>query len=100
MRHPAEPPEGEQLLILGETTYRQKYQRFGLLPLDRLRHVWVIGKTGSGKSTLLANLVVQDLIGGQGLMLLDPHGDLVEPVLPFIPTNRIAQTILFAPDDR
>ena len=85
MRHPAPRLEGEPLLIHREPTYRQEHQRFGLLTLDRLRHMWCIGKTGSGKSTLLANLIVQDLIQGQGLMLLDPHGDLVEGVLPFVP---------------
>lgn len=92
--------EGEQLLTLGETTFRRQHQRFGLLPSDRLRHVWIIGKTGSGKSTLLSNLIVQDLERGNGLALLDPHGDLVETVLPFIPRHRVAETVLFTPDDR
>lgn len=90
----------EPLLILGETTFRRQHQRFGLLPSDRLRHVWVIGKTGSGKSTLLANLVAQDLKRGVGLMLLDPHGELVETVLPFVPKKRRSDTILFSPSDR
>lgn len=90
----------ERLLILGETTFRRHHQRFGLLPLDRLRHVWVIGKTGSGKSTLLSNLIAQDLARGEGLMLLDPHGDLVETVLPFVPRRRLHEAVLFAPDDR
>jgi hypothetical protein len=92
--------DDEQLLILGETTFRRQHQRFGLLPSDRLRHVWVIGKTGSGKSTLLSNLIVQDLQRGNGLALLDPHDDLVETVLPFVPRHRIADTMLFTPDDR
>lgn len=100
MLTPSQPLPQDTLLILGETTYRRQHQRFGLLPLDRLRHMWCIGKTGSGKSTLLANLIVQDLIHGQGLMLLDPHGDLVETILPFVPKQRNAHTILFAPDDR
>lgn len=59
-----------------------------------------MGKTGSGKSTLLANLIIQDLQRGQGLALLDPHGDLVEAVMPFIPPARQSSTLLFAPDDR
>lgn len=100
MRHPALRPEAEPLLILGETTYRRQHQRFGLLPADRLRHVWAIGKTGSGKSTLLANLIAQDLKRGVGLMLLDPHGELVETVLPFVPKKRLTETILFSPADR
>lgn len=95
------PPSAEEpILVLGETTYRRTQLRFGLLPPDRLRHLWLIGKTGSGKSTLLTNLIIQDLQRGQGLALLDPHGDLVEAVLPFIPPTRLNDTLLFSPDDR
>lgn len=90
----------EPLLILGETTFRRQHQRFGLLPQDRLRHLWVIGKTGSGKSTLLSNLLHQDIQRGGGVALLDPHGDLVETVLPFIPKHRISDVLLFSPADR
>lgn len=90
----------EQLLILGETTYRRAHTRFGLLPQDRLRHLWLLGKTGSGKSTLLANLLAQDLAAGVGLALLDPHGDLVEQILPLVPKERSHQLLLFAPEDR
>lgn len=94
------PPPQEPLVILGETTFRRQHQRFGLLPADRLRHVWVIGKTGSGKSSLLANLIAQDLQRGTGLALLDPHGDLVESVLPFVPARRRNEVVLFSPEDR
>lgn len=90
----------EPLLILGETTFRNQHKRFGLLAEDRLRHLWLLGKTGAGKSALLSNLVIQDLTRGQGLALLDPHGDLVETVLPFVPRSRINQALLFAPEDR
>ncbi|MFA5061533.1 MAG: DUF87 domain-containing protein [Patescibacteria group bacterium] len=93
-------PAREKLLILGETTWRGKHLRFGLLPDDRLRHLWLLGKTGSGKSTALANLVAQDLAAGVGLALLDPHGDLVDSVLPLVPRSRTNQVLLFAPEDR
>ena len=90
----------EPLLILGETTFRRQHARFGLLPPDRLRHLWVMGKTGAGKSTLLSNLIRQDLQRGEGLALLDPHGDLVESVLPFVPKHRTHNVLLFQPSDR
>ena len=92
----AQPP----LLLIGETTYRNRRQRFGLLPDDRLRHLWLLGKTGAGKSTLLANLIAQDLARGVGTALLDPHGDLVEQVLPQVPRSRTNDVLLFAPEDR
>ena len=50
-------------------------------PEERRRHLYLVGQTGTGKSTLLLNLIAQDLAAGQGLALLDPHGDLAEAVL-------------------
>jgi hypothetical protein len=92
--------QGDHLVVLGETTFRREHHRFGLLPADRLRHLWVIGKTGSGKSTLLASCIRQDLVAGNGVMVLDPHGDLVESVLPLVPPERTNDVLLFNPADR
>jgi type IV secretory pathway TraG/TraD family ATPase VirD4 len=72
---------------------------FGLTVADRRRHVYVIGKTGSGKSTLLRNMVVQDIEAGRGLMILDPHGDLAEELLDYIPPRRTEDVIYIAPAD-
>lgn len=95
-------PDGgsEPLLLLGETTWRRSHQSFGLFAEDRLRHLYLLGKTGSGKSTLIANLVIQDLREGRGVALLDPHGDLVESVLPHVPASRVNETLLLSPEDR
>jgi len=87
------------LVILGETAFRGQRKRFGIRPQDRLRHTYLLGKTGTGKSTLIASMVIQDLEQGTGLALLDPHGDLVEAVLPFVPAARRADVLLFAPED-
>ena len=95
---PASPLE--PITVIGRTAFRNRRERFGLLPADRLRHLWIIGKTGSGKSTLLANLIAQDLARGVGLALLDPHGDLVETALSQIPRSRTNQVLLFDPTDR
>lgn len=91
--------ELDEILVLGETTWRRTYRRFGLLPADRLRHVWTIGKTGSGKSTLLANLIAQDLARGNGVAVLDPHGDLIEAALAAVPRRRTNDVLLFDPSD-
>ena len=55
-------------------------------PDTRRRHLYVVGQT-STKSTLLLNLIAQDLAAGQGLAVLDPHGDLAETVLLHLPRN-------------
>ena len=94
------PKNVEPLLVLGETDFRNDHRRFGLYDTDRLRHVWMIGKTGSGKSTLVANMARQDLARGGGLAVIDPHGDLVDELVPFVPKERTNQVLLFAPDDR
>src|SRR2546428_7932967 len=54
-----------------------------------------IGKAGTGKSTLIANLTHQDLVHGEGFALLDPHGDLCEQVLEFVPEERRSDLIYF-----
>jgi hypothetical protein len=92
--HPEEP-----ITVLGETTFRGRHQRFGLLGADRLRHLYVLGKTGSGKSTLLLTLLAQDLARGHGLAVLDPHGDLAAAAAALLPRHRTNQVLLFDPAD-
>jgi hypothetical protein len=66
---------------------------------DRRRHVYAIGKTGTGKTTLLERLIVQDITGGEGVALLDPHGDLAERLLDYIPRSRTDDLAYFNPAD-
>lgn len=66
---------------------------------DRRRHMYIVGKTGTGKSMLLLNMLVQDLESGAGLCLIDPHGDLVNALLPHIPASRASDVVLFDPAD-
>ena len=56
---------------------------------ERERHVWIVGKSGSGKSTLLFNLAMGDIYAGEGVAVIDPHGDLAEDILDAIPRSRI-----------
>src|SRR4051812_23658913 len=65
----------------------------------RSHHIYIVGVPGSGKSTLLLNMMKQDIERGNGFALLDPHGDLVDLVLPHIPEHRITDTIYFNPAD-
>ena len=62
------------------TNARNRHVHFGIKQSDRLSHMYVIGKTGVGKSTLLGTLAWQDFEAGRGFTLIDPHGDLVEPL--------------------
>ena len=90
----------EQLLItIGERLGWDDLQPFGIAPGDERQHVYIIGKTGSGKTTLLRNLMVQHVILGHGVGLIDPHGDLAEEILHHIPSNRADHLVYFNPGD-
>jgi len=90
----------EKITFIGRSNYRGAHQVFGIKPIDRRRHIYILGKTGMGKSTLLENMVYSDIISGKGVGVIDPHGDLADAVLGFIPTNRINDVILIDPSDR
>src|SRR3990172_622145 len=66
---------------------------------ERRRHLYVVGQTGTGKSTLLLNLIRQDLAAGEGLALLDPHGDLAQAALAYIPRSRTSDLVYINPAD-
>jgi type IV secretory pathway TraG/TraD family ATPase VirD4 len=66
---------------------------------DRMRHAYIIGKTGTGKSELLIEMIKQDIKAGHGVCVIDPHGDLIDDALKFIPPSRAEDVIYFDPSD-
>jgi hypothetical protein len=93
-------PIDDQVMYIAQTNARNDRRIFGIRRGDRRFHMWIVGKTGTGKSTLLQNLVQQDIQNGNGLALLDPHGDLVERVLSAVPDGRQKDLIYFNAPDR
>ncbi len=91
-------PEWE-LTILGKTHYRWEAIEFGIKREDKFRHYYIVWKTWTWKSTFISNMVKSDVEAGNGLCLLDPHGDLVDTVLEHVPTSRINDVILFDVSD-
>ena len=90
----------EGFTLLGKTDYRGISHEFGIKTSDRRRHIYIIGKTGMGKSTLLENMIFSDIRSGKGIAVVDPHGDLADKILDFVPPNRTNDVILFDPSDR
>ena len=88
------PKEG---LLLGYNEYRGVKNDVRLGRDDRRRHLYVIGQTGTGKSAFLSNLIEQDVQNGDGLAVLDPHGDLVDDILGKIPNDRLDDVVVFDP---
>jgi energy-coupling factor transporter ATP-binding protein EcfA2 len=89
----------EEILPLGILNFRGKEVKFGIKSQDRLRHIYIIGKTGQGKTTLLENMINFDIQNKNGLAFLDPHGDSVQRILDYIPKERIDDVIYFNPTD-
>jgi hypothetical protein len=84
---------------IGITNFRNDKKPFGIKGTDRMNHIYVIGKTGTGKSTLLLNMAISDIQRGNGICLIDPHGDIAEKILDYIPKERIKDVIYFDPAD-
>jgi energy-coupling factor transporter ATP-binding protein EcfA2 len=80
---------------IGKTNFRNTNQVFGIKEKDRSGHIYCIGKTGTGKSTLLLNMAIADIHAGKGVGIIDPHGDLSEAILDYIPSERIKDVIYF-----
>jgi len=96
------PPPAELLregLLLGFNQYRGVKTDAYLGTSDRQRHLYVIGQTGTGKSAFLANLIEQDVRNGQGVGILDPHGDLIDDILGKIPSERLDDVVVFDPSN-
>ncbi len=85
--------------LFAETNFRNQRVRFGIKKDDRRRHMYLIGKTGMGKSTAMENMIIQDIINGEGVALVDPHGDFAEKIINFIPSERINDVIYLDPSD-
>lgn len=90
------PSEG---ILLGYNVYRGQSKDIRFSREDRRRHTYIIGKSGVGKSVLLSNMAIQDVLNGEGVCVIDPHGDFVQDVLERIPPERAEDVIMFSPAD-
>lgn len=91
------PTEG---VVLGYSRYRGVKRLVRILRDDRTRHHYVIGKSGSGKSVFLQYMARQDIWNGDGVGVIDPHGDLIEDILCYVPKQRARDVIVFDPADK
>ncbi len=99
---PAEVPQtdgGNGGTYIGKGYYRGVKRPIYIGFEDRRRHVYIIGKTGTGKSVLLQDMAIQDIKDGHGVCVIDPHGDLIDEIVKFIPPGRAEDVIYFDPSD-
>ncbi len=91
--------DGNKITYFAETNFRNERKKFGIKRQDRTKHTYIIGKTGMGKTTLEENMAVQDIMNGEGVGVVDPHGEFAEKMLSFVPKERIDDVLYFAPHD-
>lgn len=87
-------------VLLGTNIYRGIETPIYISESDRKRHMYLIGQTGTGKTTMFLTMIIQDILAGHGVGVVDPHGDLIEEILMYIPPERQKDVILFDPRDR
>lgn len=88
-----------QTILLGHNNFRGKKTPIRYKDSDRLRHMYMLGKTGVGKSTMFQNLCLQDIMNHHGVCFIDPHGESIAWLLERIPKNRLEDVVLFDPSD-
>lgn len=86
-------------VLLGRNIYRGVETPIKIARDDRRRHMYIIGRTGTGKTEIMKYMSTQDIKAGEGLCVIDPHGDFIEDILPHIPKERAEDVILFEPFD-
>lgn len=88
-----------ELTPIWVTNFRGTNMSFGIWPSDRRRHMYILWKTWMWKSTLLENMIIDDIRKWRWVAVIDPHWDLAESIIGFIPKSRTNQTIIFDPSD-
>ncbi len=91
--------EKNDINFFGKAEYKNNDSVFGIKSKDRRKHVYIIGKTGAGKSTLIANMAIDDIRRDRGIGIIDPHGDLCETILEYIPKRRLNDVVYLEPFD-
>ena len=84
-------------LVIGSSNYPGVSRDLALRTEDRLRHMAIQGPTGTGKSTLIANMALQDIHAGRGVLVVDPKSDLIEEILSRVPDDRAEDVVVIDP---
>ena len=89
----------KEINFFAKTEFKNNLVNFGIKKPDRRKHMYIIGKTGTGKSTLIANMIINDMRNREGIAIIDPHGDLSEILLNYVPSYRLNDVCYLNPAD-
>ncbi|MDB4940124.1 MAG: hypothetical protein JWO40_549 [Candidatus Doudnabacteria bacterium] len=88
-----------QVTLFARTNFRNRQVPFGIKREDRRKHMYIVGKTGMGKTNMIENMIIQDIVNGEGVCFVDPNGDAIEKILDYIPAKRINDVVYVNPAD-
>jgi len=94
-----EEADKKQINFIARTEFKNRIVTFGIKKADRRRHLYIVGKSGTGKSWLIANMAINDMRNREGLAVIDPHGDLSEILLDYVPSYRLNDVCYLDPSD-
>jgi len=84
------PTEG---ITIGRVLMHGQCHEIKMARVDRRKHMYIVGQTGTGKSTLMLRMILQDINNNEGVAVLDPHGELIDEILPRVPERRVKDII-------
>ncbi len=87
-------------LFMGRSIYRGQERPIYIGDEDRMRHMYILGRTGTGKTEMLKSMIIQDMRAGHGLCFMEPHGEGIEELLELVPPERAEDVIVFDPSDQ
>ncbi len=91
------PEAGEDRILLGTAESRGEKKEVWVGNEDRFRHIYALGGSGTGKSYMMVNIIENDMKKGNGVCVVDPHGELVDEVLMRVPEDRLDDVLVFSP---
>jgi len=86
-------------ILMGRNSFLGFEQDLYVSEATRRQHTYIIGQTGTGKTTLMKTMILSDMKAGNGLAVIDPHGELYDDLLGLIPEERKNDVVLLNPSD-
>lgn len=86
-------------VLMGINKFRGRSTEVRIDREARRRHMYIIGMTGTGKSWYAEGLAMQDIVNGEGVCFIDPHGDAIDHILERIPKERAEDVVILDPGD-
>ena len=83
-------------IVLGTNAIGQEVK---VLDETRQSGMYILGIQGRGKSSLLEQLIYQDICKGYPVIVLDPHGDLIDHAIAAMPPERLQDVSVLDMED-